>query len=224
MSYCRIHGSYSDSWDGCPDCQSAERETLATLDDLASRSRDFGDYQCPHCRYTTLRRNGTRCPLCHGSIPSTFWQELAAQERARERALKQATEQRQHEEQQRQQAVREELERTRPAREQAARSQWIRSKTRLAYGMFYAWLLPAFWLVTIVPFLMPWSSINIGQFVSFLYGAFIPLLNWYMCYLTVKMNYQQAALRPLLAGWAISGIFLVPLVVRWGARRRVGVP
>lgn len=42
-------------------------------------SRDTGDYDCPHCRYKTLRWGASRCPECHGDTWN-FWERLRASE------------------------------------------------------------------------------------------------------------------------------------------------
>lgn len=92
MGQCRIHGYYSDTFSitGCPDCLRAEESAeedrealLSTLSEVAASARAPGDYECPHCKYTSLRKNAFRCPLCHGEVGSGFWQQIAAEERRR---------------------------------------------------------------------------------------------------------------------------------------------
>jgi hypothetical protein len=89
MSYCRVHGSFSDSEDGCPACRAAEERaeadraaTLEQISELAWRTRNPGEFECPHCKYIALKRQASRCPLCHGTIDSHYWVLAAKRERA----------------------------------------------------------------------------------------------------------------------------------------------
>jgi hypothetical protein len=99
VRYCRVHGRYSDSEDGCPHCRYAEEsaqgklwEITEKLEDLSRRARDFGDYVCPHCRYKTLRLNASRCPQCHGDPGSGFWARIEANELEKRRKEAEAAE------------------------------------------------------------------------------------------------------------------------------------
>ncbi|MGZ8842789.1 MAG: hypothetical protein ACXW18_03950 [Pyrinomonadaceae bacterium] len=52
-----------------------------------------GDYDCPHCKYRSLRSGASRCPLCHGEIGGDYWNAVRAQEQAaaeRKRAMEAA--------------------------------------------------------------------------------------------------------------------------------------
>jgi len=100
---CPIHGvrrvdSYND---GCPECETTAWELKNAVSDAGYRSANPGDYECPHCRYRSLLRDASRCPLCHGEIAGNYWIPVRAQEKA-------------------------ETERKR-AREAAATAEWIRT-------------------------------------------------------------------------------------------------
>lgn len=88
MYHCNEHGiDYRQ--DDCPRCV-AQREHQEILDALEAQteaqteaqSKHFnpGDYQCPHCLYTTLIRNASRCPICHGAIDVGHWGRITAAE------------------------------------------------------------------------------------------------------------------------------------------------
>jgi hypothetical protein len=36
-------------------------------------SGDIGDYECPECKYVSLRRDAKRCPLCKAEIADSYW-------------------------------------------------------------------------------------------------------------------------------------------------------
>lgn len=88
---CPIHGlllvdNYND---GCPECQYAESreeqdrlEMKESLSAIAYRRTNPGDYDCPHCKYKSLKSQASRCPLCHGEIRTEYWNVVAARERA----------------------------------------------------------------------------------------------------------------------------------------------
>lgn len=124
MSFCRIHGRYSNSGNGCPDCREVERESgdlnrsiLGALErgieDQAEAERSLaderrqsdykranpGDFKCPECKYVTLLIEASRCPMCHASIPAAFWPPKIEQlkleaERKAERLRREAEEDR----------------------------------------------------------------------------------------------------------------------------------
>ncbi len=73
MSYCKIHGEYYGYV--CDGCQDAEW-----------KQSNPGDYQCPHCKYISLKNEASRCPLCHGGIESDYWNNVRAAEKSIEEA------------------------------------------------------------------------------------------------------------------------------------------
>lgn len=120
MSYCHIHGGYDDYFDrGCPNCQNAEQELRHAewelrnaVSEAAYAKTNPGDYDCPHCKYRSLRADASRCPLCHGEIGRDYWHAVRAREKAnaeREAAASKAAA---------------ELKR---AREEEAAAEWIRT-------------------------------------------------------------------------------------------------
>lgn len=139
MSYCRTHGSYSDSEDGCPYCKAAEERTerglsdiAERLDELAERPNDPGDHICPHCRYKSLRRNATRCPLCLANPGPQYWADVDSQEQERRRQANAAAEQREL----RAKAAAEEWARGEPARAAQAAKNAAARRANL-WGMWY---------------------------------------------------------------------------------------
>lgn len=97
MPICKIHGRYDDY---CFECRKEHEyaendrmELLAQLeslkdanDELAVKLTHPGDFECPHCRYRTLRRSASRCVKCHGVIEDSFWIEITERERREEEA------------------------------------------------------------------------------------------------------------------------------------------
>jgi hypothetical protein len=110
MSYCRVHGEYSDLWEsGCPECQRAEqrtrdaeadaaeaaRELAERVEELAAentyRSNNPGDFECPYCLLISLKRGARRCPKCQHDIEGQYWDALRTREleaRKREEAAR----------------------------------------------------------------------------------------------------------------------------------------
>ncbi len=80
MSYCKIHGEYYGYV--CEDCGTAEWALRETVAAAAHAQANPGDYDCPHCRYRSLRVNASRCPLCHGEIEGGYWNDVFAREKA----------------------------------------------------------------------------------------------------------------------------------------------
>ena len=148
--YCPIHGQYPQYKDGCPECQEAEeraekraREAEERAEERAreaeeraeERARDViykranpGDYECPACKYITLRRDASRCRECHASIEERYWVDVrsAEQRAARARAEAEAT-------------AAEEWKRAEPER--------IAKAARLAKAKTRAKFFDGFWLV-----------------------------------------------------------------------------
>ena len=62
-------------------------EAMDALRESDERRANPGDYECPHCRYISLKRYATRCPLCRESPDSEYWNRVEKrEERERERA------------------------------------------------------------------------------------------------------------------------------------------
>lgn len=95
MSYCDQHGiNYSGHI--CPHCIEEQRheDVLETVANAARWSEykhaNPGDYECPHCKYITLKRDATRCPRCHGDIDINYWQTILAKEKEAKAAIARA--------------------------------------------------------------------------------------------------------------------------------------
>lgn len=91
--YCGRH-SIHYSGGSCPRCDAEDRhkelldateesaaETAEAIRESDYRRANPGDYECPHCRYTSLRNGASRCPLCRGEIGNQYWSEVRATER-----------------------------------------------------------------------------------------------------------------------------------------------
>ncbi|HXU36508.1 MAG TPA: hypothetical protein VN937_09105 [Blastocatellia bacterium] len=127
MSYCHIHGSFDDYFkSGCPTCRAAEERAATNQEDLryaiseAARSTaNPGDYECPHCLYLSLKKDASRCPLCHGEVRSGYWDVVRVREKADEERRAAALE-----------AAAEEQIRTAPERAAAARAARVETLQR----------------------------------------------------------------------------------------------
>lgn len=93
MSYCNTHGRYVG--DGCPACRDAEYEIINELarsrEDIATAAAHIahaennpGDYDCPSCKFRTLKKGASRCPKCHADPGRQYWVDVAERERLRE--------------------------------------------------------------------------------------------------------------------------------------------
>lgn len=81
MSYCQTHGRFDDYFNrGCPQCQYAEEELRNAVSQAAYTSVNPGDYDCPHCKYRSLKAAASRCPLCHGEVSTDYWNDVRAKE------------------------------------------------------------------------------------------------------------------------------------------------
>lgn len=200
MKYCGWHDiNYSGS--ECSRCVADERhqDILAQAQERAEdtayaiREADYrranpGDYECPLCLYVSLKRGASRCPRCHGDVPSDHWARVFAAEgaRAERKRAKEAAE-----------AA--EWARNAPAREAAARaaaaakeaedriarnaeiaSRKAARNAEIARGflvVYFAYLFPA--LVLGVGTI--WRSHVTGRSVLLgftLFSTLVPLLNW----------------------------------------------
>jgi hypothetical protein len=82
MSYCQTHGRFDDYFNrGCPQCKFAEEELRNAVEQAAYTSANPGDYDCPLCKYRSLREGASRCPLCHGEIKGDYWNAVWAKKK-----------------------------------------------------------------------------------------------------------------------------------------------
>ena len=105
MHYCGKHSLDHESL-FCPRCAAEERHeelidqardgreaTVRAMHESDYRRANPGDYECPHCKYISLKWGASRCPLCHGELRSEHWSNVRAAEKAaaeRERAREEA--------------------------------------------------------------------------------------------------------------------------------------
>jgi hypothetical protein len=87
-AYCSYHSIYY-SGDTCPRCSAEERheqileiarDTESAIREAAYERANPGEYECPHCKYLSLKRAASRCPLCQGQVERAYWDEVRAAE------------------------------------------------------------------------------------------------------------------------------------------------
>jgi ribosomal protein L37AE/L43A len=214
MSHCSEHGiDYSGHQ--CPRCAADEHQ--ARVEELASEQLDElqriqykqanpGDYECPHCKYKTLKRRATRCPTCRESPGEQYWLNVEAKERkeesdARERARRNAE--------------------IAAAAAVAAANRLKREKPLLKWVKFwhhvmiwyYLWLVPLLVYVTGAEIFL-WLNPNTGNSFSLekVICMVIPGVNW-LCLLLVCVSVKDDGTRPVLLvlaiSWAIVGLPLI---------------
>lgn len=158
---------------------------------IANAKNNPGDYDCPACRYTTLKYLASRCPKCQADTPSGYWLPIIERERARAEADRKA---------------KEEWERGRPAREVEARATAIIERRTGRWSSFwtfyYAYLLPILLFVSLPYFVS-------GKIPTLNWDAFliaIPGLNWLLILMVMLVNDSQRLMVFYgLIGWAILG-------------------
>jgi hypothetical protein len=87
MYHCITHDlQYRDG--GCPRCNAEERHrelvdtTFEAAERASYRQSNPGEYECPHCKYVSLRSDASRCPLCREHIDEAYWQKAHAAKNA----------------------------------------------------------------------------------------------------------------------------------------------
>ena len=60
--------------------EEAARERAERAEEHAHQVNNPGEYQCPFCLLNSLKRPARRCPKCHGSIESSYWEAVLARE------------------------------------------------------------------------------------------------------------------------------------------------
>ena len=158
MSYCRVHdGLHYEHEDGCPKCrddaEQAASDRSEIINGLARSREDLaaaavyiadsknnpGDYDCPYCKFRTLKMGASRCPSCHGEPGLLYWAGIEAKERdARLRVL--AAEK----------AAKEEWERAAPARAAAAAREKRAQTFRLFRKIYFVCAVPFLSVVSVV--------------------------------------------------------------------------
>lgn len=68
--------------EGHRDAERQHEEMQRSLSESEYRRANPGDYECPHCKYKSLKSQASRCPLCHGEIGRDYWGVVAARELA----------------------------------------------------------------------------------------------------------------------------------------------
>ena len=195
MSYCRVHdGLHYEYEDGCPKCrddaeqaasdrseiirvlaQSREDTAYATVHTIDAINNP-GDYDCPHCKFRTLKKWATCCPRCQKDTGPRYWDGLREEERRAELRAKAAKEEWERAAPARAaaaKAAQEEWERTAPARAAAAKAKKRAERWAPFWIIYFLYLLPFLSMVT--------SGLFSGELHKRSLGSLtmaIPELNW----------------------------------------------
>ena len=224
-SYCGTHDiRYRGS--ECPRCVADNRheESLRQQREASEQQRDLlsnaqyqqfnpGHYNCPHCLFQSLKRNASRCPLCHGVIDGEYWVQVqkGEKEAVARRAEIEAKEKK-------------ELERTRPERERLAREQEQKNardakldsldKVFLVFSTIVLGLVGIFF-VFLVPYLSAWSTNQSPRVGSFGLedgnnGAnplmLIPVFNWMILLVYGIFGRYGGLMLEFTGFWALCGV------------------
>lgn len=205
--------------------QEAEEERLRSADEAHFRQANPGDYECPHCRYQSLRRSASRCPTCQGSISTSYWTPIFQEEREaaeeRRRVQRLADEEWKRGEPERQQrardAAREKAEAQErwnaeheKARETARRTHFaerVARWQRIYFLFYFPYALPGLAMLSLG---IGTNSIDTGFTYSM---GLVPGMNWIFL---LPLYFDQSVWPPgvdvrevlplLLLGWSILGI------------------
>ncbi|MBE0618638.1 MAG: hypothetical protein IH608_12055 [Proteobacteria bacterium] len=176
-------------------------EESAVAAQLAEHHRaNPGDFECPHCRYVTLKREASRCPMCHGEVSRGYWEDVRAKELADELEYARTAPQRE--------AARKAEEAvaaaaTEVTRRNARRDRVAEGITAMA-GLYFVYLLPLLTYGTAAMAqgaslrdLKNWSTVV----------ALVPLLNWIWCLFAFFFSApERRAFFVALGSWAMVGV------------------
>ena len=127
---------------------------------------DLGDYDCPECKQTSLRKDASRCPLCRSEISNAYWQAEYARETALGKAWAEIAARREEE------AAAERI-RTAPQREAAARAEQQQRRNKASRELAIEWAFrgPALGAV-VIGFAGCWSCIANAPRLNTLFTPF----------------------------------------------------
>lgn len=106
------------------------RELLQLREEETYKRQNPGEYECPHCKYKSLRSEASRCPLCQGAVGSEYWSVVRAREKAdgeRNLAAAEAAAERRKADDELQKAEAMAAKAARAAAEQATAAEWLRN-------------------------------------------------------------------------------------------------
>jgi hypothetical protein len=241
MSHCRIHGVEYRYEDGCSECRDAadrtreaeerareaedraceadaraEADRAAILERLSAAEyarANPGNYQCPACRYITLLRDASRCPICHANPGDQYWAAVRDAERAEALRAEAAAREWKRTEPERvakaaAAAAAAAEERKRTESERAAKAARLASEKRRAkfwgdfWGVYAAYLLPIICVLTAVLLRGGMESFfaNRGNLL-----LFCPVLNW-LAYAGLLISRDRELAWGVLAFWVVTGV------------------
>ena len=158
-----------------------------------SYGANLGDYECPHCKQTSLRRDASLCPLCRGAIDGVYWDKVRLVELAdvpRRRAAEAA------------------------AVKDAARKAADEDRRELS-SAYFSYILPAltYYTALVVIAIRGTESIHLVWTHAL---ALVPILNWIIVVI-VMFSEDRVLFRQVCAAWAIVGV--VMFVASWLRQR-----
>ena len=179
---------------------------------IANAKNNPGDYDCPACRYTTLKYLASRCPKCQADTPQGYWLPIIERERASAEAARKAKEEWERGEP----ARKAEWERGEPARVAAAKAAknkaFVSGVAAIATMLYWSYLLPCLILKTQSIF-TPNLAYDIGNSPA----MFAPVANWLFVGLNVLMIPFSASHVGLefigyIFGWGLAGLVLLSFI------------
>ncbi len=197
--YCRTHGKFWDPYEsGCPACRDLKESTLEAIRASDYRRANPGEYECPHCRYISLRRMASRCPLCQGTVDDSYWKRVEARERTRD-----------EEERARQLAWR----RGEPSRRAVEKREARIRSWQIFYIWYFAYILPLLSIVTTIALQQETKPTWKPSWQDLMFV--IPGLNWLICLVILLLGSVDAERRHLFvalvvyaamgaAGWLLT--------------------
>lgn len=238
MSYCRVHNGLQYEYeDGCPKCRDdaeqaaldrseiirgldqSREEARENIADVADAINNPGDYDCPHCKFRTLKKWATCCPRCQKDPGPRYWDGLREEERRAELRAKAAKEEWERAAPTRAAAARaaqEEWERTAPARAAAAKAKKRAARWAPFWIIYFLYLLPVLSVVTlglvriVTGPSLGQSAINLSSLLLPVVIFAIPALNWLMTFIVIiGSNSDGHGLFQCLIFWVIVGSLLM---------------
>lgn len=161
--------------------EQSREERLEQLRENAERVTEAwinpGDYDCPECRYRTLKNRASRCPKCQANIGTEYWNrvdEINKEEVERKKAAAKVAQ--------------EKWEREAPARAMAARDAAEKEaraaaidKSKEFLAFFYGYMLPILCVLSGKLIIAGGSEAFVQEVQKDIFGTlliFVPILNW----------------------------------------------
>ena len=216
--------------------EEAQAERLEQSRENAERARENaervaearanpGDYDCPACRYRTLRYCASRCPKCQANVDNEYWLRVIAKEKAAKAKWESEAPARARKAREDAEKAREDAERReKKAREDAERAARAIATARhgdLSY-MFAVWyfiyFLPILCYITqLYIFLGSIDAIlraldrSIFMVLELLF-LLVPFANWLLVLIGLSYPNAQPVILECLLCWAAAGVAFTYLI------------